>query len=236
MRVMYPLAHHIVSVSQAVQDNLRAALPSYFDPQKMSIIYNPLTIDLPLDRLKKDRLHQNNKADCPVILAAGRIQPPKDFETIIKAAILAQHDMRFHLKIMGDGRDKAKLVAQYNHHDLIKFVDFSHDFGNALVRSDVFVFASSSEGFGCTITEAMACGIPVIATAGAGGSDEITGPYFVPPSQPAAMADAFVKCLRGCCSITEEKSALNAQSQSQLQSQFMPHIVMQRYLRILESL
>jgi glycosyltransferase involved in cell wall biosynthesis len=66
-----------------------------------------------------------------------------------------------------------------------------------LRKADLFVLASRLETFSVATVEAMACGVPVVATA-CGGPEELVGPEagaIVPPGDPAALAEAIDRAL-----------------------------------------
>ena len=79
----------------------------------------------------------------------------------------------------------------------VKFLGVSGKVGELLRRADLFVFPSLSEGFGIAVVEAMASGVPVLATdlvslreiMGEGGG------VLVPPASPGAIADSAVRIL-----------------------------------------
>ncbi len=64
--------------------------------------------------------------------------------------------------------------------------------------SDVFVFPSLAEGFGLVLVEALAAGLPVVATR-VGGAEELITPgvngFLVPPADPEALAAAILNVL-----------------------------------------
>ena len=72
-----------------------------------------------------------------------------------------------------------------------------NDVADILRSLDCFVLPSQAEGTSCTLQEAMACGLPVVATAVGGTPDlveqGVTG-WLVPSDDEAAMADALWRC------------------------------------------
>ncbi|MBN8474446.1 glycosyltransferase family 4 protein [Sulfuritalea sp.] len=80
--------------------------------------------------------------------------------------------------------------------EFFHFAD-DHDLPSIYSRCDVWVFASTLEGFGLPIVEAMACRTPVVATP-AGAAPQLLksgGGRLIPHGDPAAMADAIVEIL-----------------------------------------
>lgn len=137
-----------------------------------------------------------------VIGTVGRLDAVKDQAGLIEAfaqlcanAGDAARDWR--LVIVGEGAERARLEAQIAQVDMI---DRIHLLGNRddvpvlLGEFDVFVLSSIAEGIPLTVLEAMAAGLPVVATR-VGGVGEVvvdgeTG-VLVPPSTPEALAHAL---------------------------------------------
>jgi len=110
------------------------------------------------------------------ILTACRLVPWKGVDRLI--AILAQLP-NTRLAIAGEGPDRARLEALAREHGVAKRVVFLGTLGSAQVRalmqaSDVFVLNSNYEGLPHVVLEAMAAGIPVVATNVGGTSEVIT--------------------------------------------------------------
>jgi glycosyltransferase involved in cell wall biosynthesis len=132
------------------------------------------------------------------LLSIGRLRPPKDFVTLVRA--LARLDRgTVRLRIAGDGPDRAALADEVRRLGLdgdVELLGTRTDVGELLAAADVFVLASDSEGLPMSVLEAMAAGLPVVASA-VGGVPELvrdgdTG-ALVPPRDPAALAAALAR-------------------------------------------
>ncbi|MBD3291979.1 MAG: glycosyltransferase [Armatimonadia bacterium] len=112
------------------------------------------------------------------LIYVGRLTPEKGVEYLIRAlAVLQQGTPDVHLKIVGDGPDRPRLEQQTRDLGVADAVTFTgpkpHEQIPDLMRqSDLLVLPSLSEGFGIVLIEAMATGLPVIATE-TGGIPEI---------------------------------------------------------------
>jgi glycosyltransferase involved in cell wall biosynthesis len=98
--------------------------------------------------------------------------------------------------IAGDGPDRAALesrAAQLGVSSRVRFLGHRRDVPALLAVADLFVLPSLYEGFPLSVLEAMAAGVPVVATA-VGGTDELvssdTG-TLVAPADPRALADGI---------------------------------------------
>ncbi len=138
------------------------------------------------------------KKDGPAI-AVARLSPEKDLATLIAAtAIIVRERPDFQLLIAGDGPCREALVGQVRQLGLqqrVTFLGERHDVPDLLAKASMFVLPSLVEGISLTLLEAMATGLPVIATV-VGGNPEVvrdseTG-LLVPKQQPAAIAGAVL--------------------------------------------
>ncbi len=108
--------------------------------------------------------------DTALIGAIGNIRKPKAYDVLLRAArALADGSRRFHLVIAGDrantlGRDLEVLKRNLGLDGQVTFLGLREDVPRVLNNLDVFVLSSHTEGFSIACIEAMACGIPVVAT------------------------------------------------------------------------
>ena len=117
-------------------------------------------------------------ADDFVVGSVGRLQPVKGFEILIEAAtILKSASPGYRFVILGDGdpsytRDLIALRDRLNLTDDVVFAGFRSDVAEAMRAFDVYALTSQSEGFSISTIEAMASGVPVVATR-CGGPEQI---------------------------------------------------------------
>jgi sugar transferase (PEP-CTERM/EpsH1 system associated) len=152
------------------------------------------------------RLHLGPKGfihqDTVVVGTVGRMQTVKDQLTLVRAFVhLIGHDaqarQRLRLVMIGDGplRDKCRtLLRDSGAEELAWLPGERSDIPEIMRALDIFVLPSVAEGISNTILEAMASGLPVVATS-VGGNHELvregeTG-FLVPAAHPPAMADAI---------------------------------------------
>ncbi len=137
-----------------------------------------------------------SEAAVVVIGAVGRMEQIKDHLTLVRAyaSVAGEAAGKSRLIIVGDGSCRERLAAYLDEQGLAgcyEFPGFCDDVPALLRTFDIFVLPSLSEGISNTILEAMATGIPVIATEVGGNlelvRDNETG-FLVPPADPPAMA------------------------------------------------
>ncbi len=165
-------------VTVSISEHLKqVAIKNGFRENKISIIPNGVDTanfsqDFSYGELSElsDRL--GVKPDEKVIVTASRLTHKNAIDDLIRAlAVLTLQDTvnKYKLVIAGDGNDKKKLVElihNLNIEDKVVFVGSisNHHLPKYLRIADVFVRPSRSEGLGSAFLEAMAAGIPVIAT------------------------------------------------------------------------
>lgn len=122
---------------------------------------------------KKSGIKQTER---PVFISVANLVPYKDYFSILKAlALLKTSGYQFHYFIIGDGPNRSAIEAQINDTGLQKQVILLGSISNVsdyLQRSDIFIHSSKGEGCSNAILEAMAVGLPVVAS-DTGGTPEI---------------------------------------------------------------
>jgi glycosyltransferase involved in cell wall biosynthesis len=135
-----------------------------------------------------------------VVGTAARLDPVKDLRTLVDAyARLRASAPGATLVIIGDGRERASLeqaAGRAGVADTVRFLGHRSDVRTLLPAFDLFVNCSRSEGVSLTILEAMAAGLPVVATH-VGGNPELViescSGFLVPPGDSAALAAAIAR-------------------------------------------
>ncbi|MET8574004.1 GT4 family glycosyltransferase PelF [Streptomyces sp. NPDC005012] len=141
----------------------------------------------------------------PTLSWAGRVDPIKDLETLIRAfaRVRARRpDARLRLfggtPRGGEGyRERCEaLAAELGHADAVTFEGRVDDIKDAYAAGNVVMLSSISEGFPFTLIEAMSCGRATVST-DVGGVREAVGDtgLVVPPRDPEAMAAAALELL-----------------------------------------
>jgi glycosyltransferase involved in cell wall biosynthesis len=201
MRLVYPLADAIVAVSRGVANDLMRI--TGVPPGRIQVIPNPV-ITPSLTSLAREPIDHPWFADGsdPVIIGVGRLTRQKDFATLIKAFALVRTERPCRLLIIGEGRDRAALealavqLAVENDVALPGFVENPYPY---MSRSALFVLSSIWEGSPNVLTEALALGVPVVATDCPSGPREILGGgrhgHLVPSGNPMALAKAMLETL-----------------------------------------
>ena len=196
----YPWADAIAGVSRGVADDLAAS--TRLSRDTIQTLYNPV-VGPDLAAAGRAPLPEGiwpvSATDTtPVILAVGRLEPQKDFSTLIHAVARLWRARPVHLVIAGEGVMRAALTLEIkrlglgNAVHLVGWVDAP---AVLMHRASLFVLSSLYEGLPGVLIEAMGCGCPVVATDCPSGPREILldGRYgpLVPVGDVQALADAM---------------------------------------------
>lgn len=191
------LADRVFAVSQDLRRHLIA---EGFSADAVGVIYNGID---PSPSIAPGATHSvrrefNIPGSTMVIGSVGRLDPVKDIPALLAALVEVRRTQPAEAVIIGDGPERARLEAAAFACDVARYVHFlgyRHDARAWLAGSDVYVNCSISEGVSLTILEAMAAGVPVIATR-VGGTPEIldsTCGILIPPRDPHALAGALAQ-------------------------------------------
>lgn len=186
---------------------LRALAPE-LDPRKIRLVYHG--IDLQTFAASGTVARRSAATRCARILAVGRLVPKKGHEDVVAAcAALRRRGVEFHCEIVGSGPLHAALSADVRRHGLDGRValrgSMTHrELIEVYRAADLFVLApriaedGDRDGIPNVIAEAMAVGVPVVATRVSGIPElvrhERTG-LLAPSRDPAALADAMAQLL-----------------------------------------
>jgi len=198
-RAVRPLVNEYVALSRHIAAYLEERIG--IEPERISQIYNG--VDAKRFHPGTDRSWVGERfgaGEHVVIGTVGRLQPVKDQAALVRAfARLAGETggERLRLVVVGDGPlrgDLEALARDLGVEGLCWFAGAQDDIPKLLGGMDVFCLPSLAEGISNTILEAMACGVPVVATAVGGNPElvehEISG-ALIPPEDEGALAAAL---------------------------------------------
>ena len=168
--------------------------------EKVRTIYNGID----LESLKKSAGEKIPfQKNCPWIITACRLTSQKDFVTLLKAFRIIRDAAPVKLFILGEGElkdDIRRLSCELKVNDDVIITGFQQNPFPYISMADVFVLSSFYEGFGNVIVEAMALGVPVVATDCPSGPKEIIkngeNGFLVPVGDFQELADRCSFVLR----------------------------------------
>jgi glycosyltransferase involved in cell wall biosynthesis len=208
-KLLYPWADGIVAISKGVAEDL--AKVTGLPEKRIQVIYNP-AITCNLSKKAQEPLEHPwfRAGEPPVIIGVGRLEPQKDFSTLIRAFVLVRQVRPCRLMIVGQGREQQNLnnlIAELDIENDVAMLGFVENPYPYMAKAAVFVLSSAWEGFGNVVAEAMALGTPVVSTNCPSGPAEILddGKYgwLVPVANSQLMAEAIVSVLSGSSKVTD---------------------------------
>jgi sugar transferase (PEP-CTERM/EpsH1 system associated) len=238
-RAYRPFVHHFVALSHEIESYLRdgVGVPA----ARITHIYNGVDTE----RFRPAPSGRAPIPGCPfrdsglfVVGTVGRMEAVKDQANLARAFVsaLAAPGARARLRLVmvGDGpqREEAeRIVAQAGAADLAWFPGERADVPEVLRGLDCFALPSLAEGISNTILEAMASGLPVVATR-VGGNAELmvegmTG-RLVPRASPGALAEAILGYLADPAAARRHGKA----GRQHVERQFSLDRMVQRYERL----
>src|SRR5262245_61418260 len=219
------LAGRIVAVSDVAKQSHVSELG--VAQERVTVLPNvpvaAYVLDEGFDRMRKRQ--ELGVGDAPVVSVASRLERPKDHETFLRAlpAVVKSHP-RLRAVVLGDGPLRSELLALSRGLGLEEHVLFTGarlDAVEVVAAGDVFCHPTLYEGFGLAVAEAMAVGVPVVATRVSGVVDLVedgsTG-VLVPPQDPAALGRALDDLL----SDPERRRALGERGRRSIRSRYDP--------------
>ena len=199
----------LLGVSDAVRDDMRKCLPKW-PTGRIRTLYNRIDIQavqasqLPRAEARADL---GLPAQAFIVGNVGRLHPDKDQATLIQgfAKALPQLPAGSQLVIMGKGRLEQDLKAQAEELGIAAQVNFLGQVPDArrFFRAfDVFALSSDHEPFGMVLLEAMAAGVPLLATACGGAKEVVEGVGIL---FPLGDADHLAQGLQHLAQLDDEQ-------------------------------
>ena len=197
LRRYYPRNDGIIAVSHGVADDF--ALLIGWPRGRIAVAPNPVVTPALAQQAAAPVDHPWLMPGAPpLVIGMGRLEPQKDFPTLLRAfaRLRATHSCR--LMILGEGKLRPELEAlatELGIRDEVAFPGFMANPYAYLARAALFVLSSRWEGSPNSLTEALALGTPLVSTDCPNGPREIleNGKHgaLVPVGDAQALADAM---------------------------------------------
>jgi len=230
-------SRRVIFVSERLEEYLKPQL-NLSDSQCAVI---PNGVDTEIFRPSRDRSLRAEfglSDNITLIGAIGNVREPKAYDVLLRAAhTLLARSQRFHLLIAGDhdntlGRHLEQLSRTLGIKQHVTFLGLRPDVSRILNNLDVFALSSHTEGFSIACIEAMACGVPVVATR-SGGPEQILecgAGILVPTGDPESLAVAIER-------VTSSKdfaASLSARAMQRVHERYSLTTMLSRYEELLE--
>ena len=199
-RHSYPSADAILCPSTRIADELRNDFG--VAAEKLKLLSNPIDIE---EVRRAARRPLRVPGPGVRFVAAGRMTEQKAFDRLIDA--MAQLGTDAHLTLLGDGSllsDLKQQTRKLNLADRVHFQGFAAEPWRHFAGADAFVMPSRWEGMPNAALEALACGVPVIATPEAGGISELAAKAPRDAVRLADSMDSLVATMRTVLAVGPE--------------------------------
>ena len=242
-RIYSPFVKHYIALSQDLAHYL--IQPVGIGAKRVTQIYNGVDAARFHPATQRQDIPGSpfNQAGLWLVGTAGRMQTVKDQTNLAHAfvaAIQTEPSLRERLRLVmvGEGPLRNESLAILEAAGLAEFTWLPgerNDIPDIMRGLDCFVLPSLGEGISNTILEAMASGLPIIATA-VGGNPELvlerhTG-HLVPAADPAALARAIVELAKA----PEKAHAMGNAGRKRIESQFSMTAMVNSYLQVYDRL
>ena len=171
--------------------------------------------------------------DALVVGTVARLDPVKDLGTLVRGFAAARSvTPGMVLVIIGDGRERAALeglVRELGLEGSVRFAGERYDVRDLLGALDVYANSSISEGISVTILEAMAAGLPVVATR-VGGTPEVVVDGETGLLVEARSPEAFARALMVAGSRETDRRAWGAAGRRRLEARFTLDRMVSEYI------
>lgn len=231
-RRLYPSAEHIIAVSQGVADSI--ADQTAVDRENISVLYNPIDIELIREQAQEPMDHEWLKQDFDVILFVGRIQEQKDLKTWLRT-FRRVHNENSNTRaiIVGKGplrEEMRSFAAELGIGDVVSITGYVENPYAFMRRADLFLLSSRFEGLPTVLIEALACECPIVSTDCPSGPREILagGKYggLAPVGDDEELAAAVSEMLAEPIPDEELRTRAN---------EFAPEAVLDEYERFIQQ-
>ena len=197
---LYSKADAVVAVSRGVAEDLGELFG--IAQERIRVIGNPFDLEK-IARLAEVPVDEAMfSGDVPIILSVGRLSQEKGGDDLLRAFARLQPQTEARLVFLGEGAEQPRLeqlCSQLEVDDKVSFLGYQENPFRFMARSTVFVLSSRYEGFGNVLVEAMACGLPVVATRCYPGIEDLVrhgeSGLLVPVGDEAALVAALARVL-----------------------------------------
>jgi glycosyltransferase involved in cell wall biosynthesis len=229
-------ASRIVVLNQEMLQELQTI--SY---HSLQAVYIPNGVDLTVFKPAADRELLRKQLQIfgdKIVLYTGRLSREKGLDFLIRAFASLSTAVPAQLYVIGNGRELSRLqrlIRMYNAEQRIRLLPAVQEVTAYLQVADIFVMPSLYEGLSNSILEAMACGIPVIATRVSGNAevieDGVTG-ILVDRTDYHNLSQALTELLEH----PEKAHVLGLRAQQLVHAKYDLETVSQQYLNVYNRL
>lgn len=202
-QITAPITHKLIVVSPLnIEKGLAGGIGA---PEKYITIRSGIEMDRfrqPTRSRETVRAKLDIPQNAPVVGTVTRLSPQKaPLDFVASAAQVLERLPNVHFVIVGDGPLRAEVETEIVAHNLakrIRLTGLRRDVPDLMHSFDIFALTSLWEGLPRVLPQAMAAGLPIVATAVDGNAEAVTdgvNGLLTPPGNPQAMAAALLRLL-----------------------------------------
>lgn len=236
-RLLRPFIHHFIALSRDLEGYLRHRIG--VQPHRLSRIINGVDVE----RFRPDTAGARTRlpagfaaADSIVIGTVGRLAAIKDQLSLVRAFVRLRELApaiagRLRLVLIGEGSERTRLEQELTAAGLMPqawLAGARDDVAELLPALDLFVLPSLAEGISNTLMEAMACGLPVIAT-DVGGNGELVLDGETGALVPRGDAEALAQALKPYVQDAARRESHGAAARRRAETEFSLERMVGRY-------
>jgi len=193
--VIYDMADHVIVVSEEIKAIIQRRY--HIKDSKILVLKNGIITESSYDISAIDEKGFDVPTRAAKLVAVGRLVPSKGFDVLVRAVAELVRNGETHIfaLIVGEGNQRShleKLVKNLHVEKFVRLMGLRHDVMRIMTGSDIFVMPSRYEGLSIAMIEAMACGLPIIA------------------SNAPGLRDCIVDCQNGMSFPVDDHEALAA--------------------------
>lgn len=228
-QLMARCPHRVFAVSEDLRRHL---VGEGFSPDAVDVIYNGIDLGPLPDPAARVRARARlGVSDTTFVIGTiARLDPVKDLQTLLRAVAAVAREINVVTAIIGDGPERPaleRLASELQIQSHVRFLGQRQDAREWLAACDLYVNSSISEGVSLTILEAMAAGLPVLATE-VGGTPEVVGSsagQLVRPRDPDLLASSVLRLARE----PAQRTALGRIARQRVESRFTLERMVREY-------
>jgi glycosyltransferase involved in cell wall biosynthesis len=198
-RSIFPRVDLVAATSQGVAEDLVQNFG--VRRERIEIVHNPVDVETVQARATEAIETAPRAHRVPRIVTAGRLADAKNLPLLVASLEQVAKQTAVDAWVLGEGeleQDLRQRLANAGLTEHVQLLGFQSNPWKYMARADVFVLTSRYEGFGNVLIEAMACGLPVVATASYGTREIVQherNGLLVESHTPEAVASALTRLL-----------------------------------------
>lgn len=189
--------NHFIAISKDIEQFLISVLPK--DLSNVFLLQNAIDVQR---FLKPSHNNESKSSSIFKLITIGRLDKNKNHQFLIDVvADLENRNIPILLSIIGEGVERENLESKIRLLKLeskIKLLGLIHDIETYLNESNVYVHSALTEGFGLTLIEAMASGLPVVSLDGGGNRmliEQGKNGFLVEDNSIKTFSDKIIECI-----------------------------------------